>query len=84
MSARRSPNTKMCIPRVSTQAHTPPKTKQFTHYGVAGTYGNVIGLNGDQWFTVFREADSPIARVSKDEKVSRLLHPAEREMSLTP
>src|SRR5437870_5237728 len=39
-----------------------PKTKEFTHYGVAGTYGNVVGQNGDQWFTVFREGDSTIGR----------------------
>ncbi len=52
-----------------------PKTKEFKHYGVAGTYGNVIGQNGDQWFTVFREGNSPIVRVSKDGKVSEFYPP---------
>ena len=52
-----------------------PKTKQFSHYGVAGTYGNVVGQNGDQWFTVFREGDSPIVRVTKDGKVSQFYPP---------
>jgi len=52
-----------------------PKTKEFKHYGVAGTYGNVVGKDGDQWFTVFREGNSPIARVSKDGKVSEFYPP---------
>jgi len=52
-----------------------PKTKEFTHYGVAGTYGNVVGQNAEQWFTVFREGDSPIVRVSKDGKVSKFNPP---------
>lgn len=42
-----------------------PKTREFRHYDVAATYGNVVGRNGDQWFTSFR-ADGPIARISAD------------------
>jgi virginiamycin B lyase len=52
-----------------------PKTKQFTHYGQAGTYGNVVGKNGEQWFTVFREGDSPIVRVRKNGEVSKFFPP---------
>jgi virginiamycin B lyase len=52
-----------------------PKTKQFTHYGQAGTYGNVVGKNGEQWFTVFREGDSPIVRVTKNGEVSKFFPP---------
>ncbi len=59
----------------STISSFDPKTKEFTHYGVAGTYGNVVGLHGDQWFTVFREGESPIVRVSKDGNVSKFLPP---------
>jgi len=35
----------------------------------------VTGQNGDQWFTVFREGNSPIVRVSKDGKVSEFYPP---------
>ena len=42
-----------------------PATSQFTHFNLSGTYGNVSGQNGDQWFTAFREK-GPIGRVSKD------------------
>jgi virginiamycin B lyase len=51
-----------------------PKTREFTHYDVGGTYGNVAGKNGDQWFTVFRE-DGPIVRVTKEGKVSKFSPP---------
>ena len=42
-----------------------PASGKFTHFNLAGTYGNVSGQNGDQWFTAFREK-GPIGRVSKD------------------
>ena len=29
------------------------QTKEFTHFDLGGTYGNVVGQNGDQWFTSF-------------------------------
>ncbi|HYR87293.1 MAG TPA: carboxypeptidase regulatory-like domain-containing protein [Terriglobia bacterium] len=51
-----------------------PRTQEFTHYGTAGTYGNVVGPNGEQWFTVFREGDSPIVRV-KNGSVSKFSPP---------
>jgi virginiamycin B lyase len=41
---------------------------------VAATYGNEVGRNGDQWFTSFR-LNGPIARVSKDGKLSLFLPP---------
>jgi virginiamycin B lyase len=52
-----------------------PETKKFIHFDAGGTYGNVVGKNGDQWFTVFREGDSPIVRVTKDGKVSKFYPP---------
>jgi len=42
-----------------------PKTEQFKHFGLGGTYGVEAGQNGDQWFTSFVE-DGPIGRVSRD------------------
>ncbi len=42
-----------------------PKTKDFRHFDVPATYANVVGQNGDQWFTSFRP-DGPIARISKE------------------
>ena len=42
-----------------------PKTNEFTHFDLAGTYGNVVGQNGDEWFTV-EQVGGPIARVTKD------------------
>ncbi len=42
-----------------------PKTSEFHHYDLAGTYGNVTAPNGDQWFTAFRNG-GPIARISAD------------------
>ncbi len=42
-----------------------PKTRKFQHFELAGTYGNETGLDGDQWFTSFRDG-GPIGRVSKD------------------
>ena len=42
-----------------------PKTAEFKHFDVPATYGNIVGMNGDEWFTSFR-ADGPIARVTKD------------------
>ena len=47
-----------------------PETKKFLHFDVGGTYGNVIGKNGDQWFTVFKE-DGPIVRITKSGEVSK-------------
>jgi virginiamycin B lyase len=50
-----------------------PKYERFEHYDLGGTYGNVVGQNGDQWFTSF-VAEGPIARVSKDGVLSKF-HP---------
>jgi len=52
-----------------------PETKKFIHFDAAGTYGNVVGKNGDQWFTVFREGESPIVRITKDGKMSKFYPP---------
>ena len=49
-------------------------TKKFTHFDVAGTYGNVVGKNGEQWFTVFRD-DGPIVRITKNGVVSKFSPP---------
>lgn len=46
------------------------KTKEFSHYNTPGTYGNVVGQNGDEWFTVFRN-DGPIVRISKDGQITK-------------
>jgi len=51
-----------------------PKTEAFTHFDLGGTYGNVAGQNGDQWFTSFRD-DGPIARVTKDGELSKFYPP---------
>jgi len=51
-----------------------PTTKEFTHFEVGGTYGNVVGNNGDEWFTVFRD-DGPIVRVTKNGEVSKFYPP---------
>jgi virginiamycin B lyase len=47
-----------------------PKYERFTHFDLGGTYGNVVGHNGDEWFTSF-VPDGPIARVSKDGVLTR-------------
>ncbi len=39
-----------------------PKTETFRHFDLAGTYGNVVGKDGAQWFTSFRP-DGPIGRI---------------------
>jgi streptogramin lyase len=49
-------------------------TKQFTHFDAAGSYGNVVGKNGDEWFAVFRD-DGPIVRVTKKGEVSKFYPP---------
>jgi len=54
-----------------------PETKQFTHFDAGGTYGNVNGKNGDQWFTVFRETNGAIVRISKDGNLSRFSPPTD-------
>jgi streptogramin lyase len=51
-----------------------PLTKEFSHFDVPATYGNVAGQNGDEWFTSFRD-DGPIARVTKDGVLSRFYPP---------
>ena len=51
-----------------------PTTKEFTHFDTPGTYGNVVGKNGDQWFTVFRD-DGPIVRITKAGEVSKFYPP---------
>jgi len=51
-----------------------PLTKEFSHFDVPATYGNVVGQNGDQWFTSFRD-DGPIARVTKDGVLSKFYPP---------
>ena len=51
-----------------------PKYEQFTHFDLGGTYGNVVGQNGDQWFTSFVQ-DGPIARVTKDGVLTKFYPP---------
>jgi virginiamycin B lyase len=53
-----------------------PKTETFKHFDLGGTYGNVPGLNGDQWFTSFRD-DGPIGRVTKDGVLSKFFPPTQ-------
>lgn len=53
-----------------------PKTGKFSHWPVPATYGNIVGPDGDEWFTSFR-LDGPIARVSKDGKLSMFLPPTQ-------
>ena len=52
------------------------KYERFTHFDLGGTYGNVVGQNGDQWFTSFVQ-DGPIARVTKDGMLSRFYPPTQ-------
>jgi virginiamycin B lyase len=51
-----------------------PTTKEWSHFDLGGTYGNVSGHNGDEWFTSFRN-DGPIGRVSKDGKLDKFYPP---------
>jgi len=51
-----------------------PLTKEFSHFDLAATYGNVVGQNGDEWFTSFRD-DGPIGRVTKDGVLSKFYPP---------
>ncbi len=51
-----------------------PKTSEFHHYDLGGTYGNVVGQNGDQWFTSFRD-NGPIGRISRDGVLSKFQPP---------
>jgi virginiamycin B lyase len=51
-----------------------PKYERFEHYDLGGSYGNVVGQNGDQWFTSF-VVEGPIARVSKDGVLSKFYPP---------
>ena len=51
-----------------------PKTEEFAHFDLGGTYGNVVGQNGDQWFTSFVE-NGPIGRVTKDGVLSKFSPP---------
>jgi virginiamycin B lyase len=51
-----------------------PKTEEFKHFDLGGTYANVVGRNGDQWFTSFR-LDGPIARVTKEGVLSKFYPP---------
>ncbi len=51
-----------------------PKTEQFRHFDLGATYGNVVGRNGDQWFTSFRD-DGPIGRITKDGVLSKFYPP---------
>jgi len=50
-----------------------PKTEQFRHFDLAGTYGNVVGKDGAQWFTSFR-IDGPIGRI-KDGALTKFYPP---------
>jgi streptogramin lyase len=50
-----------------------PKTEKFQHFDLGGTYGNVVGKDGEQWFTSFRE-DGPIGRI-KDGVLSKFSPP---------
>lgn len=51
-----------------------PVTKNFSHFDVGNTYGNVVGHDGDEWFTSF-VFPGPIARVTKDGKLSKFYPP---------
>jgi virginiamycin B lyase len=51
-----------------------PRTDEFRHFDLGGTYANVVGKNGDQWFTSFR-LDGPIARITKDGVLSKFFPP---------
>jgi virginiamycin B lyase len=51
-----------------------PKYEQFTHFDLGGTYGNMVGHDGDQWFTSF-VPDGPIARVTKNGVLSKFYPP---------
>jgi virginiamycin B lyase len=51
-----------------------PVTKQFSHFDLGNTYANVVGHNGDQWFTSF-VFPGPIGRVTKDGKLSKFYPP---------
>jgi virginiamycin B lyase len=51
-----------------------PKTKEFRHFDLRGTYGNTAGKDGDQWFTSF-VADGPIGRISKDAVLTKFQPP---------
>jgi len=53
-----------------------PKTATFQHFDLGGTYGNAMGLNGDQWFTSFR-AGGPIGRVSPDGVLTKFQPPTD-------
>jgi virginiamycin B lyase len=50
-----------------------PKTEKFQHYDLGGTYGNVVGKDGAQWFTSFR-IDGPIGRI-KDGVLTKFYPP---------
>jgi virginiamycin B lyase len=50
-----------------------PKTEQFRHFDLGGTYGNYVGKDGEQWFTSFRD-DGPIGRI-KDGTLSKFYPP---------
>lgn len=51
-----------------------PRTGKWQHFDLGNTYGNVIGHNGDEWFTSFRN-DGPIGRVSRDGQLSKFYPP---------
>ena len=51
-----------------------PTTKEWAHFDLGGTYGNVVGHNGAEWFTSFRD-DGPIGRVSKEGVLSKFYPP---------
>jgi virginiamycin B lyase len=51
-----------------------PKTNEFKHYDLGGTYGVTFGQNGDVWFTSF-VIDGPIGRISKDGVLSKFYPP---------
>jgi virginiamycin B lyase len=51
-----------------------PKYERFEHYDLGGSYGNVVGQNGDQWFTSF-VVEGPIARVTKNGVLSKFYPP---------
>jgi virginiamycin B lyase len=51
-----------------------PKTEAFNHFDLGGTYGNVAGDNGDQWFTSFTD-NGPIGRVTQDGVLTKFSPP---------
>jgi len=52
-----------------------PKTEEFKHFDLGATYGNVVGQNGDQWFTSFRGGWPESAGSTRDGVLSKFYPP---------